>query len=868
MFRNVDQRTFAQVIPPLRMYRLLGEDRVATLSTEPAHAAPGSWLIRLVRAPMGKKAKPTTAMAYGPYPTPEVKARWDELVAALEAQGFNRSAVVLSVAELQHKSRKRRAQVALRLGRARATVAVDPLLAALQGATDEACSILDALGWVGDPRAADAIRPWAERKLLSRRRSAVEALRNLGDHVGLAGAAKRGLAELLDAGLKPEHVRLVSEAPPSTEHDPDLEARAKDLVAAVQALPPRQHGRCADVLYELATPRAIAAARGVITHLRLDSAFAWRYVKSALKRAMLRRDHATLGWLIHLIEVRAPETPGVTAQVKSGKDGETRDTPIFRVRTQRWVRRAVWRHLRDLARHRPEEYPRAAAEVLIHYAPADARLPKKRYGEWAHCHLLVSILWSAGQRLERVDRTLRWRFRSVHAASAPVGAREEAFPGLWDARPLAYLRLLSAARLPDVHAFAARAVSERHFDLLHEASTDELVGMIGAPFDKTVELGANELATRWDPDEPYWPLLDKLLRADPERVRGVGLTWLRAAAPLWARDPARALSYLALPAPDARALAAELLVLAIPTLDAEARLALARGILAVLREPEPDDGAHTAHAQVAREALSAELDVLLDVAGMMFLVERGSVSAKTVGGQLLGRRKNALAELGLPRVLALCEHEVASVRAAGHALLLGAIDALALEPGPLFVLAESPWDDTRQAAFGIIKDRLDLGAYGEEQRLDALLALCDSNRADVQAFGREMVLRWFQAVDPRQVMARLAEHPARGVMRRFALDLIEDHLPPGAPALESVARFFSVVLLDVRPERRLKRQTVDFLVRRGEVDLEQARVAAGVLDAWARTSVKTDRERALEALVALRLAWPELALTIKVGGRA
>lgn len=846
------------------MYRLLGEDRVAVLSTEPAHASPGSWLIRLVRAPMGKKAKPTSAMAYGPYPAHEVKARWDELVGALEAQGFNRSAVVLSVAELQHKSKKRRAQVALRLGRARATVALDPLLAALQGATDEACSLLDALGLIGDPRAADAIRPWAERKLLSRRRSAVEALRNLGDQVGLAAAMKRGVAELLEAGMTPAAARLVTEGPPSTEHDPELVARADDLRNAVLALPAKQRGRCADVLYELATPRAIAAARSVITQLHFDAPFSWRYVKSVLKRATLRRDHATLGWLIHLVEVRATQTRGTTSELKSGKDGETRATPIFRAPTQRWVRRAVWRHLRELARHRPDEYPRAAAEILIHYEPADARLPKKRYGEWAHCHLLVSILWSEGQRLERVDRTLRWRFRSVHATSAPIGPREEAFPGLWDARPLAYLRLLSAARLPDVHAFAARAVSERHFDLLHEASTDELVGMIGAPFDRTVELGASELATRWDPQEPYWPLLERLLRAEAERVRDVGLTWLRAAAPQWARDPARALSYLALPAPDARALAAELLVQAIPSLDPEARLALARGILAVLREPEPTEGAHTAPAQVAREALSAELDVLLDVAGMMVLVERGSVSAKTVGGLLLGRRKNALAELGLPRVLALADHEVASVRAAAHALLLGALDALALEPGPLFVLAESQWDDTRRAAFGIIKDRLDLGAYGEEQRLDALLALCDSNRADVQAFGREMVLRWFQAVDPRAVMARLAEHPARGVMRRFALDLIEDHLPPGAAALGSVARFFSVVLLDVRPERRLKRQTVDFLVRRGELDLEQAQVAAGVLDAWARTSVRADRERALEALVALRLCWPELAMTVQV----
>jgi hypothetical protein len=97
------------VLPPLRLYRLQGEDRIAALSTEPAFAAQGSYFIRLVRGPMGKGKKPSTSTAYGPYPAAEVPARWQELIAGLEQQGFNRSAVVLSMSELASPSRKRRA---------------------------------------------------------------------------------------------------------------------------------------------------------------------------------------------------------------------------------------------------------------------------------------------------------------------------------------------------------------------------------------------------------------------------------------------------------------------------------------------------------------------------------------------------------------------------------------------------------------------------------------------------------------------------------------------------------------------------------------------------------------------------------------
>ena len=47
-------------------------------------------------------------------------------------------------------------------------------------ATEELCTILDALGWIGDDRAIPLARKYAERKLLSRRRSGVGGQRDDG----------------------------------------------------------------------------------------------------------------------------------------------------------------------------------------------------------------------------------------------------------------------------------------------------------------------------------------------------------------------------------------------------------------------------------------------------------------------------------------------------------------------------------------------------------------------------------------------------------------------------------------------------------------------------------------------------------------
>src|SRR5206468_7787217 len=95
-------------------------------------------------------------------------------------------------------SPEKRGKTALRLRWAGETDVVPTLLAALPNAVDDLCPIVDALGLLGDRRAIPAIRPLAARKLLSRRRSAVEALRNLGDAEGLAEARRRALEQLPD----------------------------------------------------------------------------------------------------------------------------------------------------------------------------------------------------------------------------------------------------------------------------------------------------------------------------------------------------------------------------------------------------------------------------------------------------------------------------------------------------------------------------------------------------------------------------------------------------------------------------------------------------------------------------------------------
>ncbi len=166
------------MIEPVRLYRDHPQDRVAVVSVTSAYDREGEWLLRVARG--ASTAALQSAGVYGPYGGAELRARFDGVVDGLRAEGFEASGLVLTLAELQDPSRKRRALAARRLGwRLRgasskdAAAAVDGLLAAAEVATEELCPIRDALGRIGDPRAIPLLRKYAERKLLSRRRSGV-----------------------------------------------------------------------------------------------------------------------------------------------------------------------------------------------------------------------------------------------------------------------------------------------------------------------------------------------------------------------------------------------------------------------------------------------------------------------------------------------------------------------------------------------------------------------------------------------------------------------------------------------------------------------------------------------------------------------
>jgi hypothetical protein len=826
------------------MFRPGGADRLVSIAAEPVAGSADRVALRVHR--FVRRGKLTGSEAYGPFAVDELAGRLADLTDDLAAEGFTRAGARAMLDRLNSPSARRRALAALRLGWIGDRVAVDPLIdrAALEGV--ELSCVVESLGRLGDPAAVPLARAEAARKLLSRRRAGAEAVRALSDAQGMAEVTQRAVERL------PQAMRDAWKAVDGSVFDEDA---LTDLEAVFALLDVKEQFLALDSLYEIGGPLAVALVRRVLTtHAEPHRPHRWRYTKSILRRATLRDDGETFAVITRRVELLSRKPASTMAVVKSGLDGQSRQTRIFSTYTQRHVRKAAWRYLERLARYRPAKYTEVAAAVLAAYRPEDRELPRGNGDEWSRVYLYNRILRRFDGRLLFNPKTLRSSLLNTKSKiPLAAGVRTESFPGGWDSYPRPLLTLLASAKVLEVQQFAYRSVIARHPDLPQLATAKELVGMLTAVHPDTVELALKELDRRFDPSKPDWALLDVLMADERAAIREHAVALLTRCSDQWTSDIERIVRFVGAPDALLRSTAASLVLAALPAADAWFRRELAERVLAILQGPEPGEGAHDGFARIARDGLSEELNAILGLDEILAMIDKGSIAAKVAGGALLGSRPEAVELLGTERILAMAMSDIAAVRQSAHALLGASVARLKADPSMLFALTDCEWKDTRTFAFELLRGPVDVAALG----LDGIVGLCDSNREDVQAFGREMALKHFDSLDSAELLHRLAEHPSP-VIRRFAVDLAVAHLKEGFVALSRLEAFFRRALLDVLPDRREKRLVVEFLRERGLRDERQAEVASRVLGEFVRTRAKADFELALDALVRLKLQYPQV----------
>lgn len=829
---------------------------LALISSEPA-SAPERWLLRLATGVTPTAL--TEGKVFGPYSAEELPTRAQELLARMREHGYiERHPQLELLLQLRAPDSQRRASAAQALAWRGVSAAVEPLLELAQSANRELSAVLDALSRLGDARTIPLARAQAEKKLLSRRRAGVEALRRLGDQDALAAARSAGMARI------PEAIAALLAQNWSSEDE-----AAEQLEAALMAIPLRQRGVVLDQLYEFGDAFAV---RAVIAAFRQEfhQPHLWRYGKSVFKRAIWRGDAACFAELSLLIERSAAR--GERAEVKSGLDGQSHVVRVFSARTRRWMQRASARYLRRLGHWAAADYLNVACAVLQRYQAIDARAPQGLYGPFHNAHLLFTLMHSAGDRLQ-LDRKLLARFKNAAAAKTAFKLEEVAFLKHFEQSPHYYAQLLARAGLEQVREFALLGL-KRHPEAYAMASDADLVALLDVHPDAhgpaLVQLQQRHPSVRLRSDVG---LIGMLLDGG-EYARALAGLWIRGAEELafWQDfEPAPVLQLLRRHSVAGRTQAGAALSLALRLVPAAQRDLVLSGLLTALQQSEQTLPATTNDAQreraqqrsVRESALAqvlqdyaAESARLIEMETCLRWIMEADVLRQSLAGILLGEHPQALAILGQNRLLALAESDVQSVRAAACSLMqkaqvLGQLQDI----WPLLALAESRFEDSARCAFALIR-----AIPPAELSFAALVSLLDSNRASVQAFAKDWLQEHLDPAELPRLLHCLLEHP-HVPMQCYAIELLDQALAPGAESLQGALPFMRIVLMRVNFPRVARQRLMRFLRARADVDATQASVIHALLGRVLRTAEKRQFEEIALLLSEIQLRHPELAVT-------
>lgn len=259
--------------------------------------------------------------------------------------------------------------------------------------------------------------------------------------------------------------------------------------------------------------------------------------------------------------------------------------------------------------------------------------------------------------------------------------------------------------------------------------------------------------------------------------------------------------------------------------------------------------------------LSLLRDELLDRLGgvdadmVMRLLRAKSPHAQELGGLLLQRLDAN--DMALSQIISLTGHDILEVRRGARHMIEQNMDRLRLGMQGAVRLLDAKWEDTR--AWGRELFESQLGAA--ELTPAILVAICDSIRPEVQAFGRKLITQYFKADDGSEYLLKLSEHPTTE-LQRFATTYLEAHAADNPARLAELEPFFVAVLSRVFKGRIAKQRVIAFLGAEATKSREAAVIAARVFARQSATLAITQKEPMIAAMVDIARRYPDIALPI------
>ncbi|MEZ0610266.1 hypothetical protein ACAW74_17245 [Fibrella sp. WM1] len=277
--------------------------------------------------------------------------------------------------------------------------------------------------------------------------------------------------------------------------------------------------------------------------------------------------------------------------------------------------------------------------------------------------------------------------------------------------------------------------------------------------------------------------------------------------------------------------------------------ALLAALIPILIRAEVAEGQHQGVADFILAQLQPELRQL-ERQTVLRLVYASFGPAQQVGAEAL--RTLPANTLTLRQVIALGNHETLALRRYAWQYFRDNVPQIRYERDEAIRLLDAHWDDTRQEAIAFFRDTFTADDWDAE----TLVGLADSVRPDIQAFGRELIARYFTDEQGPTYLMRLSQHPSANV-QLFTTNYLQQYAANNPERLRGLSFYFRTVLMRANQGRLAKDRILAFLGQEGMRSAENARFVGQLLTEVSATSAIGDKATCLQWLSALQNQFPD-----------
>ncbi len=271
----------------------------------------------------------------------------------------------------------------------------------------------------------------------------------------------------------------------------------------------------------------------------------------------------------------------------------------------------------------------------------------------------------------------------------------------------------------------------------------------------------------------------------------------------------------------------------------------AENLMPYLLRKEKSEGLHADLSKLLCNELSGYLQNANKETALNLLYSNYS-AAQNVGVVILEKYTDP-SQLTIPQVIALGAHENLNVREWCWKFYKEQTPRIKYEKEASLKLLNSKWQDTRQFAIQFFRENFSTADWTPED----LITLADSVNPDIEAFGRELITRFFTTENGETYLMKLSQHPSEK-MQLFATNYLERFAADDLKKLQSLEFYFRSILTRVHKSRIAKGRIFAFLLTEGRKSEAAAKVVGNILSDVSATAAIGDKARCIDVLLQLK----------------